>query len=280
LKALTPGTREWTLTRFDTWISEVDKKHHKVLILSAAAGLGKTTIASKIAQDGSTVVVAHHFCHHVDSTRDDPKRMLLSLAYQIAAKFPDYLRLLWYIIEEQQLTRDDLLKENLVAIFDMLFRGPLNSMSPPETSHVILIDALGQCQHEGTNSILDCIQQNFVDLPSWLRLFVTTRPEALIMAKLKKFNPELIEPEGADNRNDMRLFFGELIQECGLLEGTVLDGAVETLVDKSQGLFIYASLYADTIRDGGGNVDTAELAKLPTGIDELYEKQFKRIMDY
>lgn len=69
--------------------------------------------------------------------------------------------------------------------------------------------ALNECQVEGKAALLDCLQDHFHKLPSWLRLFVTTRPEDLIMNKLKEFKPMEIEWSDELNLEDLRLFFQE-----------------------------------------------------------------------
>ena len=50
------------------------------------------------------------------------------------------------------------------------------------------------CEHEGGggNGILKVIKKYFASLPAWLGVFVTTRPETPILARLEKakLNPE------------------------------------------------------------------------------------------
>jgi hypothetical protein len=84
-----PGTREWAIQSFDEWLRDSGTKH-RVFVLTAAAGIGKTGIACKIVRDRSGHILACHFCRHDDSRRNNPKNILLSLAYQMACKLPEY----------------------------------------------------------------------------------------------------------------------------------------------------------------------------------------------
>jgi hypothetical protein len=60
---------------------------------------------------------------------------------------------------------------------------------------VVVIDALDECEQDGKNEILLCIQHHFVKLPGWFRVFVATMPEIPVLDKLKKFSPKYIEPD-------------------------------------------------------------------------------------
>ena len=80
---------------------------------------------------------------------------------------------------------------------------------------------------------------------------MTTRPEAPITEALNKFTPWELVPESEDNRNDVRLFFGRLLARHGgarFADEGVRAAAVEALVAKSNGLFIYASFAREKVR--------------------------------
>ena len=58
-------------------------------------------------------------------------------------------------------------------------------------------------------------------------------------------------PESADNRSDVRLFFTRLLEQHGgaaFADEGVRAAAVEALVEKSNGLFIYASFAREKVR--------------------------------
>lgn len=257
LKRFQPGTRQWTIDSFDEWVTSNDGGKHRVFVLTAQAGVGKTGIVCNLVHQRKHLTLAHHFCRHDDSRRRDPKQMLLSLAYQIACHLPEYGLQLEEIIASQEINRSNLLNDfNIISLFDTFLTAPLGRVPRPNVTHtqphVIFIDALDECDEEGKNEMLLCIQRHFHKLPVWVRIYVTTRPETPIMDKLKKFSPRHIEPDESNNRADLKLFFQDLLEQVGVEELTRNTGrqqqAVRALVDKTGGLFIYAIHLANMAR--------------------------------
>ena len=76
---------------------------------------------------------------------------------------------------------------------------------------MIIIDALDECAlRKGRNALLDVIVSQFTELPSWLGLIVTTRPESDIMEKLQTGLQlgarNILELETPENKRDVELF--------------------------------------------------------------------------
>ena len=111
---------------------------HRVFVLVAGAGVGKTSIMARLAQRDD--VIAYHFCRHDDESRRDPKRMLCSLAYQLAVALPAYRERL------NTLPLDMLRGQGITALFTQLFTTPLHGIESPR--RVMLIDALDECDHD------------------------------------------------------------------------------------------------------------------------------------
>ena len=303
MRRFAEGTRLWAFKAFDEWVQS-GFATHRVFVLTAGAGVGKTGIMCKLARDRPDVVAAYHFCRHDDpGRRGNPKRMLMSLAYQLSQRLPAYRAEL----EALGLTRAKLRNDeefNLTALFEMLLEVPLgkvdrnavgvsegnddggsNGASHPGSVHaplVILIDALDECAHGGKNDILQCIRRHFHKLPRWLGVYMTTRPEAPISEALGKFKPWELSPESEDNRSDVRLFFSRLLVQHGgarFADESVHKAAVEALVDKSNGLFIYASFASEKVRSMVPEALTPEaLDAFPEGLDDFYAEQLERIV--
>ena len=126
--------------------------------------------------------------------------MLLSLAYQVAEKIPDYRRSLVSLVLKSNLSKGNLINYNLMDIFNTLLKEPLASIKKQRRQYVIVIDALDECQPSGKHKILNCIQLHFWNLPTWLRFFITTRPEVPIKNKLQAFNPVPIEAKSKETK--------------------------------------------------------------------------------
>ena len=245
----------------------------RVKILSAGAGVGKTVIMSKLSENES--VAAMHFCRHDDERKRDPRYMLRSLAFQLAERVPAYRAAL----EAKQLTKDALDEcKGAKSLFGLLFKELMEGLEAPEdgTRLVILIDALDECEHGRENKILDCISKDFASLPSWLGVFITTRPEVDIWKKLEKFNPSVIVPESEKNMADLRIFFAHALDGMLTSEEERAEAA-SILAEKSGGIFIYAKYAVERLRSEKGGWTLEKIHDFPAGLDDFYEEQFRRI---
>ena len=299
MRRFAEGTRLWAFKAFDDWVRS-GFATHRVFVLTAGAGVGKTGIMCKLARDRTDVVSAYHFCRHDDpGRRGNPKRMLMSIAYQLSRQLPEYRAELEALGLTRAKLRDDE-EFNVTALFEMLLEVPLGKVDRAAAAAeaagggddgtkaaaraplVILIDALDECAHDGQNDILRCIQRHFHKLPRWVGVYMTTRPEAPITEALNKFTPWELVPESEDNRNDVRLFFARLLARHGgarFADEGVCAAAVEALVAKSNGLFIYASFASEKVRALAPEELTPEaLDAFPEGLDEFYAEQLQRIV--
>ena len=101
--------------------------------------------------------------------------MLLSLAYQITERIPEYRRDLISLVEATNLSKESLIDQeyNLMDTFNTILKEPLGSIKEGPGQCIIVIDTLDECKHDGENNILDCVQRHFPNSPTWLRFFVT-----------------------------------------------------------------------------------------------------------
>ena len=81
----------------------------------------------------------YHFCRHDHNEKNKPKRLLCSIAFQIAQRIPKYKEML----ESMELTQSKVDEWNLATLFDTLLRTPLSKI-PQEKRMVIIIDALDE----------------------------------------------------------------------------------------------------------------------------------------
>lgn len=282
-RSFTKGTRRWVFEAFDDWVT--GENSHRVFVLSGQAGIGKTGIMCMLARDRRDVVVARHFCRHDDSRRKNPRAMLLSLAYQLAASLPEYGDRIKAHIQQHKLTRSQLMgnEYDSITLFAELFQSLLCDLSikAGARKRVILIDAIDECRRDSDNrnGILDCIRKYFGKLPPWLGVFITTRPELPITEKLKQFNPIQVEPNMEDNLSDLRIFFNAVLEEDCIrnrIKQMPKASAVDILLRKSHGLFIYAVMAADELRSCCGNITRRTLDGFPEGLDGFYQEQMER----
>ncbi|XP_015774106.1 PREDICTED: uncharacterized protein LOC107352290 isoform X1 [Acropora digitifera] len=140
----------------------------------------------------------------------------------------------------------------------------------------MVIDGLDESEFQGRNELLEVIANYFQRLPSWIRFLVTTRPEIKIAENLKNLLPLQLDPNVEENVEDIYLFFEKQIGH--LLQSEHQEIVLGALVEKSEGVMLYAHYLADFIKKEMP-VLTPELLDsiLPSGISSVYRSYFKRL---
>ena len=274
------GSRQWALDDLETWrtaaaggsitlSSGETVEAGPMFWLKGGPGTGKTVWSAKVCElhqkDG--VVAAHHFCRHSDAQTSDPRRMLRSIAAQLAHSVPGYAA---------GACDSDALED----LFQALIAEPLRQVPTPAAAahRVILIDALDECEAGGKNALLDLVATKFGQagvLPPWLRLVVTSRPDGDIVRKLARFRPVSMECD--KNADDARAYLAHLLKHR-VAEADVT-AAVDLLLEKSEALFLYLDFVRARLAmvrpDTPATLD--ELDAFPAGLDGIYASEFRRV---
>ena len=193
------GTREWAFKAVLQWLLREDAAAPKVFWLMGGAGTGKTVVSAELlrrlreapeepvageepARSLAGRLGAAHFFRHDDATTSDPVALLRSLAAQLCASVPGF---------EAALAAEDvdaaLQAVKVEDAFAALLAKPLAALPPRPADaprQVIILDALDELSAQQLGPVLNLITTCLVTLPEWLRLFVTSRDEAAIKAKL------------------------------------------------------------------------------------------------
>jgi hypothetical protein len=111
-------------------------------------------------------------------------------------------------------------------------------------------------------------------MPPWLRVIVTSRPhEQEINYALQALDPWKLDAGGAENLQDIREYlFRELRPFTG--NGAVSNEIVDAIVERSEGLFLYASWVRQELQDG--RVSLARVEEFPRGLGGVYADFFRR----
>lgn len=102
-----------------------------------------------------------------------------------------------------------------------------------------------------------------------MKLLVTSRPQTL--AALSGWDPVWIQPSDAHNTQDMRTLVEWRLREQGCVEPTVLPQAVDLIISKSQGQFIYTKYLFDDLaaQSSVWSLDQLQSA-LPEGLSGFF----------
>ena len=269
------GTRLSFFSAVDSWLNDRSCPN-RVMVISGSAGMGKSVISAVICekmQDAGRLA-GSHFCQHSRARHRNPKVMLQSLASQLCDILPEYKKAL-----VEKLSRNlgvEINNMEVKELFEVLFEEPLASLNDSSSAYLMVIDGLDECEFQGRNELLDVIANYFQGLPLWIRFLVTTRPEINIAENLKNLHPLQMDPKVEENVTDIYLCFDKQIGH--FLQSEHQEIVLRALVQKSEGVMLYAHYLADFIRKEMP-VLTPELLDsfLPSGISSVYRSYFNRL---
>ena len=168
---------------------------------------------------------------------------------------------------------DDIRDMNAKTLFDHLIVQPLSGIPAPERDMVILIDALDEATVNGKNELCGFIASEFERTPEWLRLVITSRPDPEVMGPLQAYQPLIIDISDTRNEQDIRMFLGQELKKYD--PGNELSAPViESIVKKSDGLFLYAEWIVREVANGRLSID--RFKEFPQGLGGIYLKFFDR----
>lgn len=258
--------REWVEAKLDDWIT--NKRSSIVFCLVGGPGIGKSAIACHWCHTRTDIIAFHH-CVYGHKEKTDPKRILLSLVAKMAKQLPEYEKRLSVIglNELKEATNAD-----ARAVFDNFLLRPLSGDIPdPDRDWLVVIDGLDEASRDQDNELASFIGEMWGGLPQWLRLVVTTRPELDVSGYLEHLHPFILNAGSPENLQDIRTF---LRRGLGAMKIHASDEVVNEIVDKSEGLFLYAKVVLDEVREGRLSLD--QMAEFPEGLTGYYKRWFDR----
>ncbi|MBI3273105.1 MAG: TIR domain-containing protein [Planctomycetes bacterium] len=237
----------------------------RIFWLVGGPGVGKSAFAAHLAHYHGRVA-AHHLCVHGHDEKADPRKALLSLAYQMAQHLPEYDRRLQALDVEAQAAA------NAYTVFDTLWVQPLGKDFPaPDTPRLVILDGLDESTRNGRNELAEVVRDCWPRTPLWLRLLVTSRPESGVMSTLAGLAPYVFEAERAENLQDIRDYLWSELTARGFAPRGV---AVDEVVRRSEGVFLYAKVVLEELVVGRLSLDRPE--EFPVGLAGYYQKFFQR----
>lgn len=271
------GTRQWLLDEILSWIIQPPRNFNQpnFCMIVSNPGMGKSVVASKVLSlvRESGILAGWFFFQHHMGRRSNPRMLVQTLCHQMMSTINGYSALI-----EEDLADMDIASHTLFEVFAYLIREPLYRLPLEHDRMVIVIDALDECDFESRPDLLKLLLREFIKLPKWMNIILTSRPDQKILQTLKRIK-RIIEilPDDPRNLDDIRLFLHDFLKEK--MPADEFESGVQLLVTKSEGMFLYFHYAIDTL-EGRKIISLQELhSLLPDGIDDYYEHNFKRLFN-
>ncbi|KAG8781828.1 hypothetical protein FRC12_021476 [Ceratobasidium sp. 428] len=275
----TPNTRVAVLQRLRDWAYYDDNR--KICWLSGMAGTGKTTIAYSLCKelDSTGKLAGSFFCSRRLPACQDASCILPSISHQLSL----LSRPFQYEVFKALGQRPGVLNLGFFEQLETLIAGPLRRVKHTFPGDlVVIIDALDECEDTGSvNLMLDALLAHEFNLP--VRFFLTSRWSPYITGhergELPEWELRLHDTNDSTSQQDIKK---HLLAELGHLNQS--DTNIDNLVQQSGGLFLYADILADNIRNGNLSVGSERLKQFldtcgSLEIDTWYNTILKSLLD-
>jgi NACHT domain len=168
-----PGTRKDFLDYIVKWINNPESK--RGLVLLGQAGTGKSSIAHEVARRFENKHLGSYFAFlRKEQSKDEAYQLFTTLARDLSDRNPAFKVALGRVVKDNSSlcgTRD------YRTLFESLLLEPLKSVQVRDPI-LVVIDALDESGDAiGENGLHHFLAQHLSELPSYLRILITSRPE-------------------------------------------------------------------------------------------------------
>lgn len=260
--------RTWLFEAVERWRQDA-KRDSRLFWITGDPGVGKSAFAAQLAHTRSDAIIAAQFVEWDKPDHRDARRVVRSLAFQLATRLPDYRKLLLILPEIAELDRKD-----PAELFDYLLANPLRSViGGGRGRQLIVIDALDEAGDDGRNQLVEMLARHATRLPDWFGLVVTSRPESAVQTPLQGLNPFVLDTRTEANRADLRDY---LQQELApqLHDRPDTDHLLGQILEKSEGVFLYVERFCDDVRHNHLSLDRPQ--QFPQGLGGIFCQWFQR----
>jgi len=179
------GTRESILNQIIAWVTDgpgqkgVDQS--TPYWIYGLPGIGKTSLAHSICEklDERKQFAGAFFCRRDDTTLSEPRNILPTLIYQLAKISRPFRSIVTEHLQENQHMTPQSMQNTLFLEF--IRSTPCHSNQNPL---VVVIDALDECGGTQSRAAILKVLIEVAALASWLKVIITSRPEADIIRSL------------------------------------------------------------------------------------------------
>ncbi|KAJ3042402.1 POC1 centriolar protein A [Rhizophlyctis rosea] len=223
------GTRDWLLEKIRNWAEGKPGDAHgsPYFLVVGDSWIGEVR------------------CSGVNAERDDPARLIRTVAYQLGKKYPEVGH---HIVDCEKKEEGFVAGANVSRAFQGLI---LDSLAALKSEVVLVLDALDECGIVGSvDRAAFLLAFGKTAFPPNVKLFVTSRPEADIVQMLPFSARYPLALEEELNHQDLFVFAKDRISHKFPLESEQLQHErAEALAARSGGHFMWLHPACEELRD-------------------------------
>ncbi|KAJ3104479.1 hypothetical protein HK100_004051 [Physocladia obscura] len=283
---LSVGTRTLLLDKITGW-SRVPTS--RLFRLTGPPGSGKSVIAAAVARvlENNGFLIAKFFCRFDIGERHEPKRLIRTIAYQLALEISGVAQYITELLQD----KPDLFESvrSVSYLFDLLIKKPLMKY-PIAKCCIVIIDALDELLADKRGELFAVLRDD-QNWPPGLLLVTTSRPEVdILQADLASMRENYIELSAEWNKADIKAYAENKVQMWLKVDRISLndcDSIVTKLTEFAGGLFIWifqACIQLESSSDIKAALDDLEkliLTSISAGgknIDSIYQKTLQKVI--
>jgi len=275
-------TRRSCLKEIVDWVANEsegkDVPTNNTYWINGSPGIGKTSLAHSICArlHNQKQLAGAFFCRRDDPNLREPKNILPTLIYKLAEIFPPFRKVVAnYLRDDPNLAPESMKRSLFLDLLDKLHKCPNGSL-------VFVIDAFDECGNNRSRPALLRLLASASARASWLRIIITSRPEADIrrffdgLTQSSYLGYDLAKDQEASH--DLRTFarseFDPVGQKWCLSAPWPEERLLDKIISRANGLFIFIktlSLALEHCEDPTESLQAASEDSAGAGLKALYK---------
>ncbi len=256
--------RGWLDDKIEEW---VNGDFGNVCLLVGFPGFGKSCYCTNYYHYGDDVA-GLVFCDADEGKYQGVVSAIKEVSFGLAVRIPSFATRLERILNDPDVNLDTTPEK----LFELLIMEPLNLIDMPKEKTVVLVDAVDILSENGENRLAKLFLGNAKRLPSYVKIMLSCRSDASLLGgatDVYKISPAADDENVFDDikeyvTSDVSTIYGEDAHEIG-----------NTVAEKAQGSFLYASAVSDGLKAGKFSPETDEL---PEKVSDVYYGWMNKIV--
>ncbi|KAJ3350679.1 hypothetical protein HDU83_009502 [Entophlyctis luteolus] len=220
------------------------------------------------------------FCQHNGALQSDPARVVRTFVWDLCGKYPVVRKTV------EKVRADD---EASIEAFRSLIVSGLNQLSSETQNPVLLvIDALDECNPATCGQLPTILTQTSKQLPSFVKFFVTSRPDEIIWTAFNTLEAFSFQPTSTENLKDMEMYARHKLSHILNRSPNDVDSdpaaiaGLNLFVEKSEGRFVRGRSVSEFLPSSNnllpGQMDSQSLLESIQSFDTGPDNMDKQIM--